>query len=70
MLELSKMHLLSIVRPWYVETATPIAKDLVLVIDSSGSMKGDSMMIAREAAKTVVETLNPNDRVRLLLKTS
>ena len=50
-------------RPWYVETATPIAKDLVLVIDSSGSMMGRSMEIARQAAKTVVETLNPNDRV-------
>ena len=51
-------------RPWYVETATPAPKDLVLVIDTSGSMeKNNRMFIAREAAKTVVNTLNPNDRV-------
>jgi hypothetical protein len=49
-----------------VETATPVPKDLVLVIDTSDSMGNDggiAMIIAKEAARTVLETLNPNDRV-------
>jgi hypothetical protein len=54
-----------------VETATPEAKDVVVVIDTSGSM-GDPYQsqtligIAKEAANTVIDTLNPNDRVRRL----
>lgn len=60
-------------RPWYVETATPSAKDVVVVIDKSGSMSayddsaGKSLMsIAKDAATSVVETLNPNDRVSIV----
>ena len=41
-------------RPFYVETATPEAKDVVLVIDSSASMTGKKFTIAKEAAKTVL----------------
>ena len=52
-------------RPWYVEAATPIPKDIVVVLDSSGTMShGQSMKMAKDAAKTVVTTLNPKDRVR------
>ena len=56
-----------VLRPWYVEAATVIPKDIVVAIDRSGSMGGkkNMMSIAREAAKTVVGTLNPNDRVRV-----
>ena len=50
-------------RPFYVETATPEAKDVVIVIDISGSMTGDKLYIAKEAAKTVLDTLNPKDQV-------
>ena len=46
-------------RPFYVETATPEAKDVVLVIDSSASMTGKKFTIAKEAAKTVLQSLNP-----------
>ena len=54
-----------------MEAATPNPKDLVLVLDRSGSMSsfhGDKqlMQIAKEAAATVLDTLNPNDRVKLL----
>ncbi|KAI0210265.1 VWFA and cache domain-containing protein 1 [Lamellibrachia satsuma] len=54
-------------RPFYVGVASPQPKDLVVVIDTSGSMrsthKGRSLMqIAIEAATTVVDTLGPNDR--------
>ena len=50
-------------RPWYVETATPEPKDVVLVIDTSGSMLSALMNVAKEAAKTVLNTMNPRDRV-------
>ncbi|ELT90476.1 hypothetical protein CAPTEDRAFT_196421 [Capitella teleta] len=55
-------------RPWYVEAATPEPKDVVVVIDVSGSMnatyKGTKLMkIAQEAANTVIATLTANDRV-------
>ena len=50
-------------RPWYVETATPIPKHVVIVIDKSGSMGTSLMKIAKDAAKTVLDTLNPRDKV-------
>lgn len=46
-----------------METATPEPKDVVLVIDTSGSMTTALMNVAREAAKTVLNTMNPRDRV-------
>ena len=52
-------------RPFYVETATPEAKDVVLVIDTSWSMVGDKLDVAKQAAKTVLDTLNPKDQVCL-----
>ena len=56
-----------------METATPEPKDVVIVIDRSGSMSnlhnGRTLMtIAKEAASTLVDTLNPNDRVSVDLK--
>ncbi|XP_069121602.1 VWFA and cache domain-containing protein 1-like isoform X2 [Argopecten irradians] len=58
-------------RPFYVATATPVHKDVVVIIDRSGSMStthnGVTLMkIAQDAANTVLETLNPNDRVSVL----
>ncbi|XP_065835890.1 VWFA and cache domain-containing protein 1-like isoform X3 [Oscarella lobularis] len=57
-------------RPWYVSAAVPEPKDVVLVIDKSGSMtstgRGSSssrMDLAKEAAKTVLDSLSPDDRV-------
>ena len=50
-------------RPFYVETATPEAKDVVLVVDISASMTGEKFYIAKEAAKTVLDTMNPKDQV-------
>ena len=52
-------------RPFYVETATPEPKDVVLVIDTSGSMHGERIVVAKEAAKTVLSTMNPRDRVSI-----
>ena len=52
-------------RPFYVDNATPEAKDVVLVIDTSWSMVGDKLAVAKQAAKTVLDTLNPKDQVCL-----
>lgn len=52
------------VRPFYLETATPEAKDVVLMIDTSHSMIGNKMKIAKKAAKTVLNITNPKDQVR------
>ncbi|CAC5388604.1 unnamed protein product [Mytilus coruscus] len=54
-------------RPFYVSSATPVQKDVVVVIDKSGSMSDlhnskTLLQIAKEAAISVLETLNPNDR--------
>jgi hypothetical protein len=56
-------------RPWYVAAAVPEPRDIVVVIDHSGSMaktvEGSTRMnLAKEAATTVLDTLNPNDNVR------
>ena len=51
-------------RPWYAETATTIPKDVFIVIVRSNPMKHDVRSTAgQDAAKTVVDTLNPNDKV-------
>lgn len=50
-------------RPWYVQAQTR-PKNVILVIDTSGSMGSFSRMSrAREAALTVLRTLNPEDYV-------
>lgn len=54
-------------RPWYVEAATPGPKDVVLVIDTSGSMGTTAMNVAKDAAKTVLSTMNPRDRVSAIM---
>lgn len=50
-------------RSWYVETASPVKKNLVIIIDRSGSMSGPRMRLAIEAALTVLDTLSPQDNV-------
>ncbi len=43
-----------------------VARDIILVMDVSGSMEGDKIEQTRQAAKFVVDNLNPNDRFNLL----
>ena len=50
-------------RSWYVETASPVNKNLVIIIDRSGSMSGTRMKLAIDAALTVLDTLSPQDNV-------
>ena len=43
-----------------------VARDLILVLDVSGSMEGDKMDQARAAADYLVDHLNPGDRFNLI----
>jgi Ca-activated chloride channel family protein len=43
-----------------------VARDIVLVMDVSGSMQGDKIEQARKAAHYVVDQLNPDDRFNLI----
>jgi uncharacterized protein YegL len=53
-------------RPWYSSIATG-PKDLVLVLDKSGSMEGSRMSLAHDAAKRVLKTLGKNDYIGVVL---
>lgn len=46
--------------------AEVVARDIVLVMDVSGSMKGDKIRQAREAAHAIVGQLNPGDKLNLI----
>lgn len=52
-------------RPWYV-TATSGAKNVILMIDTSSSMLGDGLDVAKTAAKSVINTLSNNDFVGVI----
>jgi Ca-activated chloride channel family protein len=45
---------------------TRSANDVTLVLDRSGSMEGPSIESARDAAKAIVERLQPDDRVNVI----
>jgi Ca-activated chloride channel family protein len=42
------------------------AKDVILVLDTSGSMEGEKLDQAKEAAKYILEHLNPEDRFNVV----
>ncbi|MBE2220522.1 MAG: VWA domain-containing protein [Anaerolineae bacterium] len=43
-----------------------IAKDVIVVMDTSGSMEGEKMAQAQEAARYIVEHLNPEDSFNIV----
>lgn len=56
------------IRPWYVTTATPSPKNIVIMVDSSTSIGYNKTLDdAMKTAKLVVSTLNPQDKVSLIL---
>ena len=51
-------------RSWYIEAATS-PKDMVILIDSSGSMTGQRKDIAKHVVGSILDTLGPNDFVNI-----
>jgi len=49
-----------------VETDRVVPRDIVLVLDTSGSMEGDKLDQAKEAARYVLNHLNPEDRFNVV----
>ncbi|KAL8222197.1 UNVERIFIED_CONTAM: Voltage-dependent calcium channel subunit alpha-2/delta-4 [Gekko kuhli] len=52
-------------RGWYIQAATS-PKDIVIVVDISGSMKGLRMTIAKHTIVTILDTLGENDFVNII----
>ncbi|XP_063785416.1 voltage-dependent calcium channel subunit alpha-2/delta-4 isoform X3 [Pseudophryne corroboree] len=52
-------------RGWYIQAATS-PKDIVIVVDISGSMKGLRMTIAKHTINTLLDTLGENDFVNIV----
>ncbi|XP_016080291.1 PREDICTED: voltage-dependent calcium channel subunit alpha-2/delta-4 [Miniopterus natalensis] len=52
-------------RGWYIQAATS-PKDVVIVVDTSGSMKGLRMAIAKHTIATILDTLGENDFVNII----
>lgn len=52
-------------RSWYVQAAAS-AKDIVILLDVSGSMTGLRKEIARNVVINILETLTDNDFVQVL----
>ena len=48
------------------DKAKPLPKDIVFVLDTSGSMAGDKMEQAKNGFKFCLRQLNPNDRFNLI----
>jgi len=57
---------LLIATPPPVLTEAPLPKDLVFVLDRSGSMSGEKIAQAKEALRFILENLNPDDRFALV----
>ncbi len=53
--------------PLALPDSQAIAKDVIIVLDQSGSMFGDKWDQARNAAEYVLKKLNPNDRFNVVL---
>ncbi|KAJ8386911.1 hypothetical protein AAFF_G00165080 [Aldrovandia affinis] len=52
-------------RNWYIQAATS-PKDIVIVVDISGSMKGLRLTIAKHTINTILDTLGENDFVNII----
>ncbi len=58
--------LMSVRTPDAIKKQEVLPKDVVLVVDTSGSMSGEKIKQAKEALKFIINRLNPDDRFALL----
>ena len=59
-------HFLLLLSPGAVEPARTVPKDIVVILDHSGSMKGAKIAQAKEALRFVVNSLDEGDRMNLV----
>ena len=52
-------------RPWYLQ-ASHSPKDIVILLDTSGSMTGSREFVAKSAIRHIVETLMDDDFFNIL----
>jgi Ca-activated chloride channel family protein len=59
-------HFLLLAAPGIDDTTEIVAKDVIIVLDTSGSMEGEKIEQAREALLYVLDHLNPDDRFTIV----
>ena len=64
--ELGEGYFLLLAAPGIAEETEIVAKDVILVLDTSGSMEGEKIEQAREALLYVLDHLNPEDRFNIV----
>lgn len=59
-------YFLLLLAPGFQETVRTVPKDLLIVLDRSGSMEGEKFKQAQEAVRFILNKLNPEDRFNLI----
>ncbi len=59
-------HFLFLAAPGFDDATEVVAKDVIIVLDTSGSMEGEKIEQAREALLFVLDHLNPEDRFNIV----
>jgi Ca-activated chloride channel family protein len=51
---------------WPKQQSAPLPKDIVFIVDTSGSMSGEKIEQAKESLRFAIKQLNPDDRVGIV----